>query len=193
MGETVKLWTIQHFSAWQKLEKTGKLTAGIKHVSPDRRPAYQWMSAQMEERTPNYPAAYSAKYPLWAWVKPKPNLRHGGHLEAGTRGVRIAFESHPDDILQSGFMAWHSVLNDSYCSMAEAEAEWFSCREDRAAKDPSSEPHVDADKRASWKRIFDLSLLGEHEDWCGTVSLVQATLGQLTLDQVTHVDFFTGR
>jgi hypothetical protein len=90
--------------------------------------------------------------PIWCWVqwhgpsRPRPDLRHRGHLPRGVRGMRLELEIDADRLLCSDFDLWHFVLND-----------WPLPRPGDA-RTPRTQPGPDRRAReASWLRIFDLA------------------------------------
>lgn len=185
----MKLWTIQHQSAWEKAEATGILKADGRRIEPDFRPAYRWLIEQMRQRLPDY----RDNYPVWAWAQPKPDLRRPWHLRTGTLGVRIEFAADPDQVLLSHFDAWHAVLNDWYLSTSEADDDrhWQALQDNK--NNPAELRILRAELEASWERVFDLELLASNKDWWGESEIVQATLGHVCLDQVVKIDYFTAR
>jgi hypothetical protein len=128
---------------------------------------------------------------LWTWyqwdgARKKPDLRCRGHLSPGERAVRLELECSADQALLSDFSLWHYVLNYWYLPSSEAEGDVF---ESELADHGLSfyrqkpVPH-DTYHRAiveSWDRVFDL---GE---------TIQATLWQITIDQVRECHCFTAR
>ena len=64
---------------------------------------------QMKQRLPNY----RGEYPVWIWIK-KPDMRHSGHFEGGTKCVRLTLEIDPKNVLGSDFDDWHCVLNNTF-------------------------------------------------------------------------------
>ena len=63
------------------------LTGDGRRVDRHLRRPYRWIRARMAERIPGTPGGY----PVWAWYRPKPDLRHVAYLPAGTPGVRVEF------------------------------------------------------------------------------------------------------
>lgn len=177
---TETFWTIQPLPQWERLQRTGLMTADGRRAMRDFRETYRWMRAQMTARRPEY----TGRPLLWAWRKPKPDLRRAAHLPKGTRGVRIEFRLSADRVLCSDFDAWHCVLNRHYLALSEAEDDtWHAVPE-------AERPARGVEK--SWERIFDLDAL-DGSPWAGPVRHVQAVFERLHLHEVTDVTHFTAR
>jgi len=187
--DMLQLWTIQPKSVWERAQDRGGLRTDGRLVDPYFRPAYRWMIGQMAQRL----TGYTGMYPVWAWYRPKPDLRHTGYLTKGTPGVRLGFIAPADKVLLSDFDAWHSVLNGGYCAPNAAEAEWCAHYEacDRAtvAGDAARLEALRRERPATWERIFDLDAwaVSNHPQY------IQATLASVALSQITDVTHFTAR
>jgi len=184
------LWTIQSLAAWRELQEKGVLRARTHHLTEQSwLQAYCWMTHQMRLRIG--PPPETDCQALWTWyqwdgARKKPDLRCRGHLPPGERAVRLELECSADQALLSDFSLWHYVLNYWYLPSSEAEGDVF---ESELADHGLSfyrqkpVPH-DTYHRAiveSWDRVFDL---GE---------TIQATLWQITIDQVREYHCFTAR
>ena len=193
----MRIWTMQPAGLYAKLESKGILLTDGRRCYRQFTPAYQWMMAQMRHRLLPSPA----KFPWWGWCRwegkrrAKPDLRAGGYLRKGQRGVRIELELEDEEVLLSDFSDWHYVLNEWYLSDNEAEDERF----ERALKKlghkrpaPYPEP-LRAKMQDSWQRIFELG--GGDPAWRGKPSRrsIQATFWELRLKDVVAVTFFTDR
>ena len=189
------IWTIQPVATWNSLQLRKCLIA--------RRPArewiesYGWMAHQMRRRLPGT----AGKWPWWGWcrwegaARPRPDLRNGGHLLRGTRGVRIKLDIAKPHVLLSDFDAWHAVLNRWFLSVSEEEDEAFE-QELAASGTRTTRPYPEPYHTRiveSWDRIFDLT--AGDPDWRGepTGRSVQATFWKLRLEEVKKVDLFTAR
>ena len=189
------IWTIQPADIWTSLQLRKCLIA--------RRPArewiesYDWMAQQMRPRLPGA----AGRCPWWGWyrwegvARPRPDLRSGGHLLCGTRGVRIELDIARSHVLLSDFDAWHAVLNRWFLSLSEAEDEAFE-QELAASGTRTTWPYPQPYHTRiveSWDRIFDLT--AGDADWWGepTGRSVQATFWKLRLEDVTKIDLFTAR
>lgn len=109
----ITLWTLQHRSAWEELQRTGVLRADPARVWADARAAYGWMADQMQKRIG--PPPEGVRYPLWAWYqwegRRRPmDLRLSGYAQRGTPMVRIEFGIDTDQVLLSEFDRWNIVL-----------------------------------------------------------------------------------
>jgi hypothetical protein len=193
----VRIWTIQPAGLYEKLRAKRVLLVDGRHCDRSFPHAYRWMIGQMRHRLPPSPA----RFPWWGWYRwegvrrPRPDLRAGGHLRKGQRGIRLELEMDEREVLLSDFNGWHSVLNDSFLSHDEAEDEQFDRQEKRLGfryGTPRPEP-LRSRVLASWERIFDLT--GGDPEWRGKVSDrgIQATFWELRLQDVTQVTFYTDR
>jgi len=90
----MRVWTNQPAELYRKLESESVLLADGRRCDRYFRSAYQWMIAQMRHRLP----PSRGRFPWWAWCRwegqrrAKPDLRAGGYLLKGQRGVRIELE-----------------------------------------------------------------------------------------------------
>jgi len=130
---------------------------------------------------------------VWAWHKPKPDLRRSGHLEKGAPGVRLELLVPADRALLSDFDAWHCVLNRWYLALTGEEyARWESRLPEGHRPGDELPPELEREMRASWKRIFDLELLAKSE-WVTGGQRVQAALERIELADVVGVREFVAR
>ncbi|MGR6981615.1 DUF3841 domain-containing protein [Testudinibacter sp. P27/CKL/0425] len=154
---SLKLWTVRPESDFILLEKQGFYTADSQFVLPEWKDAYQWMSYHLAQKTP---APAGIDVPVWAWQqaqgnkRSKPDLRYGGYLEKGVRGVRIEFMIPEEQVLLSDFDGWHAVLNNFCFSLDDAEYDYHERLENEL-----SASEFEQIKQQSWLRIFDLDLL----------------------------------
>jgi hypothetical protein len=190
---TIRLWTLQELTLWERLRQCGVLYTNAACVDPDFLPAYQWMREQMSRRLPSY----DGHYPWWAWFRPKPDLRAEGffpHFPPGVRRVRIELAVPKDRVLLSDYSSWHMVLNRSYLALTELEDEaWQSDLnplEISATQCPLPEPWRSR-LVASWERVFDLEALAAGGSW--STGRVQATFERLEFADVVEVTEFTTR
>lgn len=180
MDTTVRLWTIQPLPQWERLQRTGTMTADGRRAMRDFREAYRWMRGQMAARLPDY----GGRHLLWAWRMPKPDLRRTAHLPSGTPGVRIEFRLPIGRALCSDFDAWHCVLNRQYLALTEGEDDAWH------AQTPEARRASEIEK--SWERIFDLKLL-DGSTWAGPVRHIQAVFERLHLHEVIDVTRFIAK
>ncbi len=201
--QRVILWTIQSKSAFERLNRSGALRADPDKVIRDYLPVYRWMAEQMRKRlgTPSS----SGALPIWAWYqwcgneKCRPDLRSAGHLESGSVGVRIEFQSEPARALLSDFGLWHFALNYWYLPRTVKEGKEFEARLKqrglcfyRQKPLPSHKYHQLIER--SWCRIFDLSWRNRALDAMPLRERrIQATLWELKLESVQKVTWFVAR
>ncbi len=195
----VKLWSIQAEPAIDALSRRGYLRGDGRRVDGFMRPAYRWMGAQLARRVA--PPSGHNGYPVWAWrqfdgvARPRPDLRTGGLLPSGTRGVLVTLELPASDVLLSDFQKWHAVLNRSYLPRTMADARRFEndlARAEIADGWPYPEP-FHSRVVASWQRIFELDAPAS-DCWEGADEReIQAVFWQLNLDDVKRMKRFLAR
>ena len=196
------LWTIQSIDAWKMLQGSGTLRCDTRFADRDFMPAYEWMAQQMLRRLKVCPP--NSAIPLWAWYqweghRRRPaDLRRGGYLPAGERGVRIKFEIDDDLVLLSDFELWHYVLNYLYLPISLADGEAFETRlaeRGLSIHKTTSRPDSVFDRivKESWNRIFDLEWVQDGITHAAAQKSIQGSLWELTLDAVRQVDEFTAR
>lgn len=167
-------WTMQTLEAWNSFQKKGYLEGDMRFAS--YKEEYLWMMDQMKHRLPSY----DNEVPIWLWLS-KPDMRSTGHFSGGTHCVRIQLELDPDSVLLSDFDAWHSVLNDAFCSFSENEYNLFY------------DGKLTLTKEESWERIFDLTSYRDSE-WNGSGPLrLQGVTGRINLDSIKKVEHFITR
>lgn len=113
----MKLWSIQHKSAYDQLQKEGVLHANEKYLfcEDDLRFAYDWMAEQLAQRVGKAPSG--VRYPIWAWYQwegKHKRLDMRTHRHFGVKGIPIVLltlEIPSDLVLLSDFDMWHCVLN----------------------------------------------------------------------------------
>lgn len=154
----MRLWTIQSPSRLEDLDKSGVIYGTWDRIKAEEDgyyyEPYKWLVGQMKDRMPEH----SGKAPIWAWPV-KPDLRwYRWHWSPGWH-VCIEFEAPDDLVLQSDYDMWHNVLSDFPVNLSEAEWDDFCDRDDAKA-------YTEAEKHASWQRIFDASLPPDPW-WCG--------------------------
>lgn len=180
----IRLWTIQSLEAWEQCRKTGVMRADGRRVARRYRDSYHWMMAQMKRRLPGY----QGRFPIWAWAGTRPDLRTTGFLPRGSPGARLEFTVPVNRVLLSDFNAWHHVLNGWYLPLTQQEADGW-------AQACQLYPGSDCLRHwllASWERIFDLDLL-DRSELTAPVTLVQAVLEEIRLEEVNRVSLFTAR
>lgn len=196
------LWTIQSTDAWTLLRRSGTLRCDRRFADAQHIAAYQWMAQQMLRRLKICPP--NGAIPLWAWYqwegdRRRPaDLRRGGYLPAGERGVRIKFEIDDDLVLLSDFELWHYVLNYWYLATSLADGEAVETRlaeHGLSIHKTRSRPDSVFDRivKESWNRIFDLEWEQDGITHSAAQKSIQGSLWELTLDAVRQVDEFTAR
>ena len=198
------LWTTTTTTTWKELNRRGVLVTNPKHseVYKHSKSAYQWMAGQMESRIG--PPPRNGILPFWAWHRwdgehrPKPDLRSGGHLPPGEKGVRIEFEKDPKEVLLSDFVLWHHVLNYWYLPKSQRDSDRFdNDLEKRGLSFYKTKPLTDERYHnrieRSWERIFDLEWENSWVTGPKSEKAIQATFWSFHLSEVRRIKEFTAR
>jgi hypothetical protein len=180
----MRLYSIQARAAWAAAQQRGYLTGDHAFQNFDDWPGfargYAYMKNQMAARLP----AVSGDYPVWAWLAdprlsgPVAGNQYGTHPDGY---VLLTIEVPDDRVLLSSLDAYHAVLNNWYLSLTEAE--------DEAVHASNREP-TDAEKQASWARMFDLHPTDADEiAWRGAYDAadIQACVDRVYLHEVVAV------
>ena len=201
------LWSILTPLAWEQVQRKGCLRANHRHLMKEYRGPYQWMVKQMERRL-SIPRPSQNTMPIWAWYRwegkrSKPDLRAGGHLPKGDRGVRIEFRIEGDRVLLSDFDLWHYVLNYWYLPTSERNGRSFErelaakglsfyrCSHER----PLARARYRREIERSWERIFDIEWFDRSQAIADPPEKksIQATLWELHLEEVVEATEFIAR
>ncbi|MGD9726478.1 MAG: DUF3841 domain-containing protein, partial [Nitrospiraceae bacterium] len=136
------------------------------------KPAYKWLCQQMEQRG----IKLAGRPPMWAWTK-RPDLRSGGNLERGAKGVRLEIEIPESLVLISNFEAWHCVLNNHFLVTHDDELDGMFDRPRHEVVE-------------SWQKIFQLEHINALP---GYNDLTQATFSELLPEHVVDTTPFVSR
>ncbi len=197
------LWTIQKEDAWEHLKKHGALTGTNKNIMEKTwESSYRWMVEQMKQRIDAPPSKEA--FPVWAWLqwenakRPRPDLRAGGHLAKGEKGVRIEFSIDDNAVLFSDFELWHYVLNYWYLPECTEDGDKFEAELERKGLsffDTKPLPHRGYHEKIvrSWNRIFDLDWTEPDLASPKNQKSIQAAVWQITIDQVRGYKLFKSR
>ncbi len=202
------LWSIVTPQAWNHLQRTGHLRASRHHVTKDLFGPYLWMAEQMERRL-TAPRPSQNAMPVWTWYqwedgkRRQPDLRSSGHLPRGRPGFRLELQVAEDRALLSDFDLWHYVLNYWYLpetekagkafekTLADAGLSFYKC--DHQHRLPHAQYRQAIEK--SWERIFDVGWTDRRHAIAVPTKQksIQATLWELSLDDVVKAKEFTAR
>lgn len=202
------IWSILTEEAWRELQRKGRLRVSSRQVTQDFLAPYAWMAAQMECRL-RVPRPSTNAMPIWAWyqwegaARRKPDLRAGGHLPKGVRGVRVECHVEDERVLLSDFDLWHYVLNYWYLPETEKDGEAFEKKLTRVGlsfykcdhQHPLQQVQYRREIEQSWERIFDLAWADRRHSIASPPKKksVQATLWELALDNVIRAKKFTAK
>lgn len=203
------LWTIQHHSAYENLQKIGILRANEDYLfcENDFLYAYDWMSEKMISAGITPPSG--VQYPIWAWYqwegkRKRRDMREGGHATRGEKIVQLTIEVDDQDVMLSDFDLFHYPLNRWYLPIDEKDDSEFEKRYGSFGYSyhDLSDLDIQADDMkqlrseiiSSWDRVFLLEkedsgwLYGQNEG-----KSIQATFWELRLDQVVKAEIFVAK
>ena len=202
----MKLWTLQPIEWYDKLCRNGIICGESKHIELTKEEenfdyAYDWMIQEMKARIGD--CKNVGDYPIWAWYqyenhkKRRPDLRCSGFFEKGTKAVRIEFEKAEQDVLLSDFDLWLYVLNYWYIPDTEEESLHFDkLLEESGVNFIDKEDYTPEMRQLvedSWTKIFDMNYSSKDLADPFEKKSIQATFWQLSVDDITKVDYFTAR
>jgi len=192
----MRVWTVQNRRVWDHLKAGKTLQGDGRRPPPEWKAAYAWMIEQMVRRG----LMGRPRFPVWGWYQPKPDLRQGGHLAPGTRGVRLELEVPLERALLSHFEGWHCVLNGWYVPISWKEDRTFDRlrrRLDKAGRLKPGNPPASLKVliRKSWTRIFDWKRLDKSPLWRTQNGMphVQAVLAEVEPGDVIRAEPFISR
>lgn len=200
--KTIKLWTIQPISWYEKLLENGFIygDSNLSNVDKNFLAAYNWLTQQMEAKVSKKP--FNDVTPIWAWYqyrgkqKLKPDLR-SCHLAKGTKGVRIEFSKNETEILLSDYDLWHHPLN-YWCihDNEKQENEFDTLLETEKINFVDKEKYTFILKNKveeSWHKIFDLNYTTQYSANKKDQKSIQATFWKLSVEEIIKVDYFIAR
>ena len=185
----MRSWTRRQPAELEAVKRTGFLKTATAKADLDPLVAYDWMANQLRVRIGHPPS--NVTYPIWVWkycygtFKPRPDLRTRCLLPKGTAGVLLELDLPENQVLLSNFDAWHAILNNHHYSPNDAEYEKI---EALSALKSSNHPDLIQLKKASWERIFDLSLIPDPATYA-----VQGVVWQVPIESIKKTTFFTAK
>ena len=201
------IWSLLTQQAWEELQRKGRLRASRRHADKDFAGPYAWMGRQMERRL-TMPRPSKKSMPVWGWWqwwgdRRRPDLRAGGYLPKGVRGVRVELRMEEDRVLLSDFELWHYVLNYWYLPKTEKDGEAFEKKLAGAGlsllgcthKKPLPHAELRREVEESWERIFDLSWTDPGNKIVPPAKSrsIQGTMWELLLEDVVDSKEFVAR
>ena len=181
----MRVWTIQAPEVLEVLRSGAVWRAVESRVEPAWLPAYRWMAREMRGRLGAPRDHHQA--PIWVWCqwrgvsRPRPDLRHRGHLPKGTSGVLVELELDEERILRSDFDLWHYALNGWYLPESLANEREFDAHPDRGRIAPS------------WRRMFDLEWRNRRYTAAREAKSIQGVTWELRPQDVRRSTSFVAR
>jgi hypothetical protein len=105
----------------------------------------------------------------------------------------VELELPPERILPLDFETWHFVLNRWYLPLTDRESRDWE-RRTKGLDRPAAPlpPPLEAERRATWERVFDLEALNCSRLW-KPVTRIQAVTPWVHREEVLNVDRFVAR
>jgi len=182
------LWSIQAEESWHQAIRSGVFLADPKYIDSFFLQPYSWMEKEMIKRIG--PPPEGIIHPVWAWYNygdfsKKPDLRKSGHLEKGKKGVRLTIEIDSSQVLLTDFENWHIILNTGDQGSIEKEStilenDFIPIEEVEFPWEVQGNNVV-----MKWDKII--------EEPGSKLPYVQATMWEVSLDQVKKVEYFKAR
>ncbi len=208
-GLCMLLWTIQNYTAYENMLKSGLLTANEDYLfcEDDFKFAYNWMTAKMKEH--NIIPPQGINYPVWGWYqwegkRKRRDMRESGHAKRGDKIIQLTIEVPDKEVMLSDFDLFHYVLNYWYLPIDEQddnkfEDEYkslgFTWHDLQDFNIQSQEMDFLRKKiTSSWNRIFELEY--EDDGWLygkNDKKSIQATFWELQLEQVKKAEIFIAK
>lgn len=204
----MKLWTIQSYEAYEKLLYTGTLRADKNYICDENFCyAYKWIIEKMKSKSIILPE--NVEYPIWAWYqfngkRKRLDMRQSGYATRGEKIVQLTIEIDPEEVLLSDFDLFHYVLNYWYLAIAEEAEKLFELEyrsfgfEFRDLQNFSIKNenmiYLRNKIEDSWNNIFNLEKEDDNYIYGkNTEKSIQATFGELKLEQVVKAEIFIAK
>ena len=168
------LWTIQDVGTWKRWQRDERIRGGRRILDATFEPAYTWMAQQMEKR--GFGRADGRRL-VWGWNqwqgirRCRPDLRAGGHMPRGQRGVRVELQVPDEEVLLSDTEMYLEVIN----RLADLA------------------PGVPVPDLPRWQEMFDLDWTGQDEAAPRGKKYIQGTFWEAPVSAVTDVTEFVAR
>lgn len=169
--ETIRVWTKQHISVWETLQRDGVYHARAEgifrnedaHLMMD---SYRWLAANLPNAS-RKPAG--AEYPIWL------SFSRAGTMLPTPDTVLLELEVDADLVTNVNIAKWGTILNCSYIPAdAQDKKRHSQLLRDWGTSDEKAcmtqfYPQIKREIQASWARLFDNSIqLGSPESY-GTI------------------------
>lgn len=169
--ETIRVWTKQHISVWETLQRSGIYHAKRSGIfrNEDARlmlEGYQWLAAHI----PNAAAKpEGAEFPIWL------AFSRAGTMLPTPDTVLLELEIDPALITQINISKWGTILNCNYIPLNTEDAkrhknllrDWGTS--DERACMTQFYPQIKREIQESWIRLFDDSIQVGSPECYGTI------------------------
>ncbi len=194
----MRLWTIQGIEIYEQLQRAGVAYCTKPVWADDEKfmKAYRWMVDQMRQRI-GEPPIKGIEYPMWAWyqynsAKSNKPPRSPLNIQEGLSAY-MEIEIPDNEVLLSGFMNWHNVLNQWPLTNWKRINKKTDLLEKEAGKSLDFDDYtveIQKEIEKSWEAIFDLDRRDEevgrtHKRNCS----IQATFWMLKPENIISVEF----
>ncbi|MGL5257959.1 MAG: DUF3841 domain-containing protein [Proteocatella sp.] len=203
----MKLWTIQSYEAYEILRNTGVLRADKNYIFDDNFCyAYKWIIEKMQSKSIILPK--NVEYPIWAWYQwegkhKRLDMRQSGYATRGEKIVQLTIEIDSKDVLLSDFDLFHYVLNYWYLAIDEEDDRAFELEYKNLGFEYDDLKNLSIQNESmrylrnkienSWNNIFDLEKEDEYIYGRKSQKSIQATFGELKLEQVVKSEIFIAK
>lgn len=155
--DTVRVWTKQHISVWETLQRRGVYRASYQgiHHNEDAQlmmEAYRWLAANIPNQS-DRPA--DAEFPVWL------AFSRAGTMLPTPDTVLLELEIDPGLMTHVNIAKWGTILNCAYIPADPQDARRHSqllrdwgTDDARACMTPFY-PQIKREIQASWSRLFD--------------------------------------
>ena len=204
----MRLWTIQSYEAYEKLINTGILRANKNYICDENFCyAYKWIIEKMKSNSIILPE--NVDYPIWGWYqwngkRKRRDMRQRCYANSGKKIVQLTIEVDNKDVLLSDFDLFHYVLNYWYLAKDEDDDKAFELEYRSLGIEFKDLQNFNIKNRNmkylrkkiedSWDHILNLEkeddnyIYGKNSD-----KSIQATFGELKLEQVVKAEIFIAK
>jgi hypothetical protein len=198
----MKLWTIQSYERWQRLQRDGVLHQ--LRVEDENRISYGFMSQRLAAKAG--PAPVEQCWPIWAWSQwrgpahPHPDLTDDQYTEADGSEICLELEIPESRVLLSQYAIWtHGPYSHLPIFASQSYVDRFLKRLEKAGipwhyeglEAILSNAKFGKLVRRSWEKVFDLNYESDLTDDPET-QRIQAVFWELRLQDVIKIQHVGG-